>query len=114
VIDRGANTVTFYVDGTPIGSTSIASAGAGSFGVSGSMSIMQAISGSVDELTVWNVAQSAPTVLAGMSPPLTSYSDATLIADWQFNEGSGTTTTEAKQGTVATIVSGGTFVPGPP
>lgn len=113
VIDRGANTVTFYRNAVSEGSLSIAAV-SGSVGFATSMLILQAIAGEVDELRVWSVARTGAEILADYLTPFTSFSDPNLIADWQFNEGTGSTTTESKNGTVASIVSGGSFVAGPP
>jgi len=111
-VDQAGNLCTFYVNGVSIGTANITT-GVGNVGLSGGKSIMQSIAGEVDELRVWSVARTGPQILANFETPFTDYSDATLIADWQFNEGSGGTTIESKLDTSATIVSGGTFVAGP-
>lgn len=112
-VDRGTNTVTYYVNSAVIGTSNIAAA-VGAVGFGGSMSIMQSIAGSVDELRVWSTLRSGAEIASNYTVPFTTpESQVNLIADWQFNEGSGPTTVESIHDTTATIVSGGTFVAGP-
>lgn len=114
VVDQTAHTVEYFLNGVSQGTTSTAT-GAGASGTAGGKSIMHAISGEVDELRVWTGKRSAAQILANYQVPFVFPLVApTLVADFQFNEGSGATTADSVAGTVATIVTGGTFVPGPP
>lgn len=114
VVDRGTNLATFYFNGASIGTASIAAV-SGAVGFAGAMVILQALSGDVDELRVWNVARTGPQIAAAYATPLADPSaESTLIACWKFDEGAGTATTESKQGTVATFAAGASFIAGPP
>ena len=53
-----------------------------------------AFKGTVDEIRVWNVVRSAEDILAEMVQPLTN-TPAGLVAYWKFDEGSGSTVSDA-------------------
>jgi len=53
-----------------------------------------AFKGTVDEIRVWNVARSAEDIRANMAQPLTN-APAGLVAYWKFDEGSGSTVSDA-------------------
>lgn len=119
-VDKGSNLVTYYLNGVSQGTTDI-SAGAGSVGTSGSgRSILLNIYGAVDELRLWNSARTGPQILANY---LTAFANPSavsgLLADFQCNEGTGTTTTDGVAGAVATLrvagggTAGASFTQGP-
>lgn len=114
-VDQAGTTVEFYVDGESIGTASIAT-GVGNVGRSGSMSIMQAISGAVDELRVWTYVRTAEQIAAAAQYPYQDLDDVVdCIAAFQFNETAAPADAlvDTVQGTSFSLVSGGTFVPGP-
>lgn len=66
--------------------------------------------GMIDEVRLWSVARSAGDIATRMKQPVTA-SDPQLAAYWRFDEGSGTTTADAKGGFNGTLIGGAKFAP---
>ncbi|MBI3446546.1 MAG: hypothetical protein HY055_14610, partial [Magnetospirillum sp.] len=97
VVDKNANTTSFYIDG--VLSNTINSAVINNN--SGPLYIGQQTSGAyntfagqIDEVRLWNKALSGAEVTANHNAAPSSNS-AGLVADWTFGEGGGTTTADA-------------------
>jgi hypothetical protein len=70
----------------------------------------EAFTGTIDEVRFWNVARTA-TQVAGSMHQEVSPSDATLLGYWRFDEGSGTTASDARNAFPGTLVGGPVWVP---
>ncbi|MFM6322274.1 MAG: LamG-like jellyroll fold domain-containing protein, partial [Microcystis panniformis] len=69
-------------------------------------------SGKMDEVRIWNKAQTQAEIQADMTHPLTG-SETGLVGYWQFNENAGTTVTDlAGNDNNGTILGGATFTSG--
>lgn len=113
-VNRTTQLIQFYFDGTPIGPAQSIAAVSGALGIaSAATRVLNDIAGRVDELRVWTVERSAAEIAANYTLPFElPYANPNLIADFQFNEGSGTDSTEGVSGVVFSV-TGASFVAGP-
>ncbi len=109
VTDNGTNKVTYY-DGINIYSVATNA----DDDIDNQLFIGQNFHGVIDEVTIWNAALTQSEIQANMHTELTG-SESNLVAYWNFNEGTGSTTddnsTNANNGTLGTSSVGDTGEP---
>ncbi len=71
----------------------------------------QYFAGSIDEVRVWNIAQTEAQIRANLDQVLAP--QAGLVGYWQFNEGSGATTADTASSNTGALVDGGAGTMGP-
>lgn len=101
--DQSTGTRVIYRDGISVATdTPDPLTGAGTTLVVGRSGTMY-FAGGVDEVRVWNVARAATDITANFTQSVVPI-DATLVADWKFNEGAGSTASDSSMnGLNATI-----------
>ncbi|NCR10641.1 MAG: hypothetical protein GPI95_21175 [Microcystis aeruginosa LG13-11] len=76
------------------------------------VNVFNPFTGKMDEVRIWNKAQTQAEIQADMTHPLTG-SETGLVGYWQFNENAGTTVTDlAGNDNNGTILGGATFTAG--
>jgi len=120
----GANAaagLSIYVDGVSVPVTRINNAAyvamensAASLQIGRESPSFQQFDGALDEIRIWNLARTASDIQGTMATEL-SGAEPGLVASWQFNEGSGTTTGDASgAGHPATLFNGAVWGVGGP
>lgn len=108
VVDRAANTTTFYINGKPAGthasSVILNNSGPIVLGKQGTVATANYFQGQMDEVRVWNLPRTSLEIDLFAFTPLLTPNLPGLVGYWNFNEGSGTVALDhSSTGNLATL-----------
>lgn len=115
-VNRSTNFARFFQDGVFINQVDISSVSTSVSTSTLAATLLDGFIADIDEVRIWNDVRTDLEISTNWNKEISSpTSDSSLVAYYKFNEGSGSTTTDAStSGRTATLAGSGAFTTGPP